>query len=231
VSDEIEIASGTDARGHLFEVNAGPHDASDVAAAVAAVLPTSGDVSVWVDHPTDVLNGALGNVGLEVQRDLYKMAVNLPLATSSSIDTRPFSPGEDEQAWMRVNNRAFSWHREQSDWTLSDVDDRMAEPWFDAAGFLLHEDEGQLLGFCWTKLHLDLTPPEGEIYVIAVDPDGQGRGLGRELTVAGLESIHARGIANGILYVDADNTPAVTLYLSLGFEIDTVRRLYVNQEA
>ena len=66
--------------------------------------------------------------------------------------------------------------------------------------------------------------------MVAVDPEGQGRGLGRELTAAGLESIHARGITNGILYVDADNTPAVTLYLSLGFGVDTVRRLYINQE-
>jgi mycothiol synthase len=230
VSCEIEIQSGADARGPLFEVDAGSHDAADVADAVVGVLPSGDDVSVWVDHPTDELNSALSNIGLEVQRDLYKMAVDLPLATTSSIDTRPFKPRQDESAWMEVNNRAFSWHREQSGWTLADVEDRIAEPWFDPAGFLLHERDDKLLGFCWTKLHLDLEPPEGEIYVVAVDPEGQGRGLGRELTAAGLESIHARGITNGILYVDADNTPAVTLYLSLGFGVDTVRRLYINQE-
>ena len=228
--DEIEIQSGSDARGPLFEVDAGRHDAADVANAVAAVLPSGGNVSVWVDHPTDALNNALDDIGLEVQRDLYKMAVDLPLGVSSSIITRPFAPGSDESAWVRVNNRAFSWHREQSGWTLADVEERKAEPWFDPDGFLLHEDEGKLLGFCWTKLHLDTDPHEGEIYVIAVDPDGQGRGLGRELTVAGLESINARGVANGILYVDADNTAAVTLYLSLGFDIDTIRRLFVNSE-
>ena len=64
--------------------------------------------------------------------------------------------------------------------------------------------------------------------MIAVDPAGQGRGLGRSLTVAGLESIHARGFTLGILYVDADNTKAVSLYLSLGFTIATVRRLYTR---
>ena len=46
--------------------------------------------------------------------------------------------------------------------------------------------DGRLAGFCWTKVHDDEEPPLGEIYVIAVDPDFVGRGLGRALTVAGL---------------------------------------------
>ena len=83
-----------------------------------------------------------------------------------------------------------------------------------------------LFRFCWTRIHDELDPPAGEIYVIAVDPDGQGRGLGRELTVAGLESIHERGFSRGFLYVDADNTKAVSLYTQLGFRIGTIRRLY-----
>ncbi len=89
---------------------------------------------------------------------------------------------------------------------------REAEPWFDPAGFLLHERDGKLAAFCWTKVHADVAPPMGEIYVIAVDPEFHGLGLGKALTVAGLENIAARGLTVGMLHVDAANTAAMGLY-------------------
>ena len=55
--------------------------------------------------------------------------------------------------------------------------------------------------------------------MIAVDPDFVGRGLGRALTVAGLEHLAGRGLTVGMLYVEADNAPAVGLYESLGFTV------------
>jgi len=60
----------------------------------------------------------------------------------------------------------------------------------------------------------------GEIYVIGVDPGQQGRGLGRQLTIAGLAwqwDHHEPPV--GMLYVEHDNTTAIRLYEELGFTI------------
>ena len=156
--------------------------------------------------------------GFHDERGLHQMQIDLPLAEHTDVATRPFRVGHDEAAWLTVNNAAFGWHPEQGGWDLATVEAREAEPWFDPDGFLLHDDDqGRLVAFCWTKIHHDLAPVTGEIYVIAVHPDAHGRGLGRALTLAGLQHIAAQGVRRGMLYVDRDNTAAVALYRRLGF--------------
>lgn len=171
----------------------------------------------WVEVTTPAHEDLAERAGLSVWRRLLQLRCPLPLAETTDLATRPFRPGVDDDAWLGVNNRAFAWHPEQGGWDRSTLAARRAEPWFDPQGFLLHEEGGRLLGFCWTKVHADEDPPLGEIYVIAVDPSAAGRGLGRALTVAGLDHLADRGLRVGMLYVEADNAPALRLYRALGF--------------
>jgi mycothiol synthase len=157
-------------------------------------------------------------LGLRNARELWQMRCPLPLAVNAELTWRPFRPGQDEEAWVRVNNRAFADHPDQGRQTVATLEAQEREPWFDPEGFLLYEEDEELLGFCWTKTHRDHDPPLGEIYVIGVDPDAHGRGLGRRLVVAGLDWLHRAGLDVGMLYVDADNEPAVRLYEGLGFK-------------
>jgi mycothiol synthase len=157
--------------------------------------------------------------GLVPTREILRMGRDLPLDVPWELDVRPFVVGRDEAAWLEVNNRAFAWHPDQHDQTMADITAGEAEPWFDPEGFLLHEIDGRLAGFCWTKIHADERPPLGEIYVIGVDPDFHGRGLGRQLVLAGLDWLSDQGLRDGILYVEHDNDPAVHLYRKLGFDV------------
>lgn len=184
-----------------------------------------GHVHWWVYEPTEAHARIADLVGLAPGRDLWQMRVPLPLAETTDLVTRPFVVGQDEDAWLEVNNAAFAWHPEQGGWTLDELRQREEEPWFDPEGFLLHERDGRLAGFCWTKRHQE--PPVGEIYVIAVHPDHAGTGLGRALTVAGLARI-ATYSDTGMLYVDAGNAPAVRLYEDLGFTVHSTNRAFVG---
>jgi len=188
-----------------------------------------GHVHLWVHQPTAAHDDVAARVGLRRGRDLLQLRRPLPAEPPpDDFEVRPFRVGVDEEAWLAVNNRAFSTHPEQGDWTLETLHERQREPWFDADGFLLHERDGRLAGFCWTKVHADHEPALGEIYVIAVDPDVAGAGLGRQLVLAGLDHLAQRGLTVGMLYVDAGNAPARGLYDALGFTIDHVDRAYVG---
>jgi mycothiol synthase len=187
-----------------------------------------GHLHLWVPKPTPTDDLLASKVGLRRGRDLFQMRRPLPAAAPPPLAVRPFRVGEDEEAWLSVNNRAFAWHPEQGAWDAATLAAREAEPWFDPDGFLLHEVDGKIAGFCWTKVHTDEHPPLGEIYVIAVDPAWQGRGLGRALVLTGLDHLSRAGLTVGMLYVDAQNAPALALYRNLGFEIDHVDRAYVG---
>jgi mycothiol synthase len=209
-------------------------DPDDLADALADVARSGGGPVRWfVTDPTAEDEAAAIRHGLTAERDLLQLRRGLPVDTPvPPIAVRPFVPGEDEPEWVEVNNKAFATHPEQGGWTVDDVTEREAEPWFDTAGFLLHHDDetGALAGFVWTKVHDDTAPRLGEIYVVGVDPRFQGRGLGRALTLVGLDWLHReRNIDHGMLFVDSANAPAIAMYTHLGFETDHVDRSFVGE--
>lgn len=186
----------------------------------------------WLDDPTEHDHELAARFGLRPWRELFEMRRTLPHPDRATVPTRDFRPGVDDQTWLDVNNRAFAGHGEQGGWTADTLALRLAEPWFDPSGFRVHEgDDGVIDAFCWTKIHADADPVIGEIYVIAVDPSAHGRGLGRQLTLAGLDSIADRGVRIANLYVDAANAAAVALYARLGFDVHRRRVAFAAMES
>ena len=192
----------------------------------AATERGAANVTLWEPRPTPQHDEAARAAGLTAQRDLLQMRRPLPVDADWAAEVRPFVRGADEDAWLRVNNRAFAEHPEQGAWERDDLEEVLSEPWFDPNGFLLYELGGELAGFCWTKVHPDERPPLGEIFVIAVDPKFNGRGFGKALTLAGLDHLCRQGLTVGMLYVDSTNGPALRMYENLGFVVDHIHRGY-----
>lgn len=180
-------------------------------------------ITAWShgNHPAAArLAGALG---FHRVRDLWVMRRPLTddrplpeLTGAGGTVVRPLEPGRDEEPFLALNAAAFAHHPEQGSMTRADLDQRMAEAWFDPAGFFVAEDagSGRMLGFHWTKVHDERV---GEVYVVGISPEAQGRGLGGLLTLTGLHHLRDRGLAEVILYVEADNAAAVAVYSKLGF--------------
>jgi len=149
---------------------------------------------------------------------------------TSKYPIRTFIPDLDNQAFLSLNNKVFANYPDQGGWSEDDLKVRLNEAWFEKEGFFVAEDKGELIGFCWTKIHGAHTHSHngedddhghdalGEIYVLAVNPDYKGQGVGRDLTITGLNYLKYQGLNNVMLYVGVENTPAFNLYKSLGFK-------------
>jgi len=190
-------------------------------------------IRAWSHGNHEAAADLAARYGFHAVRELWRMRLIRPLESEpvaagpelpQGVSLRAFVPGQDEAAWLEANAAAFAHHPEQGSTTRSDLQARMSEPWFDPAGFLLATETGadgreHILGFHWTKVHprTGNHPAIGEVYVVGVTPQAQGRGLGKALTIAGIRHLQAQGLNAIMLYVDADNRAAVALYRKLGF--------------
>jgi mycothiol synthase len=205
-------------------------------ALVAAVLDAGG--RVWAHAnlaPAQRLADRLGLVAVRELLQLRRSPIgNWPVQLPDGVSLRTFEVGRDEEAFLGVNARAFSWHPEQGRLSLADLRSEEAAAWFDPAGFFLAvgrtdesdtvgrtdesdtEATGRLFGFHWTKVHpQDPTPPLDRP---PADP-GAGDGPIGEVYVVGVDPLSPiRGLgspltAAGLNYLAGRGLSTVMLYV------------------
>lgn len=201
-------------------------------ALVEAAIAKSNDpkMRLWAHGELMSAYSLAEKLGFAKTRELWQMRRSLfaPLPKAndiSNVTVRPFRVGVDEQAWLELNATVFADHPEQGRMSEQDLAVRMSEQWFDPAGFLIatQEQSGSevMVGYHWTKVHGGAGghghSEIGEIYVLGISPALRGSGLGKLLSVRGLEHLRSQGLPAAMLYVDADNKAAISLYESLGF--------------
>ncbi len=182
--------------------------------------------SLWTHAPSAQSIEILTANGFTPSRTLLRLQRSLSdhAGSARAEGTRHFVENQDEEAWLKANAEAFSWHPEQGKMTRADLEARKREPWFDASTFLLAErattgistaGSTEIAGFSWLKL--EPGQETGEIYALGVVPNAQGTGLGMSLLESSLDTLRERGRTAADLYVEADNAAALALYSRFGF--------------
>ncbi|MGA4668836.1 mycothiol synthase [Propionibacteriaceae bacterium Y1923] len=175
----------------------------------------------WSFGTTDGARALAARLGLTPVRGLLKMSTTVaehtfdhPGPAPEGITVTTFTAADIDDL-VEVNALAFAEHPEQGRMSRRDVEDKVAEEWFEGPGlFLARNQDGALLGYHWTKTEGDI----GEVYVIGVHPFEHGRGLGRYLLELGLHHLATtRGVRVIDLYVEAANQRVVTMYENAGF--------------
>ena len=220
---EALIAALSDARDHV-ERRAGATGTGPDARSAA-----EGRVQACLRGATELDLTAARLAGFRLVKRLHVMAVALDDAeadgsdATSSLDglrIRAYDPGGPSDADAVVTLLSAAYPGSEGGWDAPGFAVRRATDWFRAEDLLLLEDlaaDGTvdgLLGVHWTKRR---GAGVGEVHNLALAPSARGRGLGGALLDVGLAHLASVGCHEVILWVDAENAPALELYRSRGF--------------
>ena len=89
----------------------------------------------------------------------------------------------------------------------------------ESADVAVAEVQGRVVGFVVTARRTEDAAEIGEVDLLAVDPDHQGRGVGRALLDAALEQVRRYGVDLAVVATGGDegHAPARALYEGAGF--------------
>ncbi len=134
--------------------------------------------------------------------------------------------GMDEQRWCNISNSAFSvfsWHTELTPKMVKASEESYEKL---GGGLYMLWDRETPIGILQVEAFMD--EKRAEIGPIAVLPQYQGMGLGRNLLRFGLNTAYSMGFETVELSVNGENDKAAALYKSEGFEQDTLMLCYAK---
>lgn len=205
------------------------HRRTGIGRSIVNELLADGESEFWAHGDLPAAQALAASAGLDVGRTLLALRLDLVDPPSEivpdGITLRTYR-ADDLDAIIAVNARAFASHPEQGSMDRADFERRASSDWFDPAGLFVAEQDGRVVGFHWTKVEDEV----GEVYVVGIDPDAQGGGLGKALTARGLRHLYESGLRIVDLYVEGDNNPALAVYEGLGFRLHAKDVMYIRPQ-
>jgi ribosomal protein S18 acetylase RimI-like enzyme len=115
----------------------------------------------------------------------------------SGITIRPYVAGQDDTIWVDIHNRARAEAPEFVTFTLAEMAQQRARPWFKAAGRFIAEIEGEPAGTVHAYLGDDAQMRVGDVVGPNVVPEARRRGVGSALMERAIADLRGRG-ATGV---------------------------------
>jgi mycothiol synthase len=126
----------------------------------------------------------------------------------------------DEDELVQIQNRSFTGTWGYNPNTAEEIIYRTNLSGSSPEDVILACDGDRVVGYCWTRTtcKAGTEVKKGQIFMLGVDPDFRGRGVGEEVLLAGLSYLHSKGLQVVKLTVDSENKAACALYHSVGFK-------------
>lgn len=185
-----------------------------------------------VNLPQDnsVAAKTLLKLGFRPVREYLDLQLDMAAAPAQEASTSNFRPLQPDEAALltKLQNRCFTGAWEFNPNTVEEIARTINSPFCSPDDIRLAYDGDRAIGYCWTMAlpAVPGQPARGQIFMLGVDPDYRGQGLGRAVLLAGLTHLAGKGVQVIELTVDSENKTARSLYQSLGFKVRSVTLWY-----
>lgn len=178
---------------------------------------------VNVAEDNEVGRSVLSRLGFRCIRRFFEFRLDMDrLSWQETLQAarESYHLGQGEEARLTdIQNRCFTGTWGYNPNTVDTITYRTHLSHFSPDDVVLTEEADRVSGYCWTEVPCATDRREGRIYMLGVNPDDRGKGVGRRLLLAGLAHLGSEGARVAALTVDSENKAACALYRSVGFEL------------
>ncbi len=184
---------------------------------------------VNIAEDNEVAERVLSKLGFKSVRRFLKLRLALDKVRRQDIDQavlecRHLRCGEENKL-TKIQNRCFAGTWGYKPNPVEEIIYRTNLSNCSPEDIVLTYDGDKVFGYCWTEITYKGEAANGEregrIYMLGVDPDYRGMGVGKKVLLGGLNYLRSKGIQVAELTVDSENKVACALYWSVGFEVWT----------
>ena len=183
-------------------------------------------VHVNIQEDNTVARTVLSKLGFKCVRRFLEFKLDMAKpgwqeANQAAQECSHLRYGEEEKL-TQIQNCCFAGTWGYNPNTVATITYRTHLSHFSPEDVILTYEGDKLVGYCWTEItrvkEAATGEQEGRIYMLGVDPDYRGKGIGRRLLLTGLAHLRSKGLRMVGVTVDSDNQTACALYQSVGFE-------------